>query len=456
MLFIMENLKLLLDAADLADESYEPTINKEDGKTIIQGNFPVLVNKQGNTLFIAFRGTRASLYKPLESIKNMIVNCSSSDFLGENTSLAEFPTFNKYLSVEALKLTGHAGYMAELNEYYTLIIDEIELYRGLIIDIVICGHSAGGGLGTLFYYIYNNDISIDKKIRIKNTISFGSPRVIRDNYANIELYTKSCPDLLRVFNANDLVPYLPLKNKSEYGGSLISGFTHVGTPVPLDTNVKVNNLNSLILQVIRGNKAVYNQIIKNYSLDELRENEIMGLITSDKYLGIMTQSLFTCYEKVGVKEDVTDDLILSYTQVLLEDTQSLLDYSLKCDLAQPLGISEILKANNIYNSDTAENIGITGMIASLLGFSKINVKSHEMKTYIENIELLERFEIDTGFSAKRDPERAEYYIPPEPIEPTTRKIFIDLVAEVLKDVDSGKIQGMIEIDESQLPALIEY
>ena len=452
----MEDLKLLLDSADLADEAYDPTINKEVGKTIIEGNFPVLINKQGNTLFIAFRGTRASLYKPLESIKNMIANCSSSDFLGENTALSEFPTFNKYLSVDALKLTGHAGYMQQLNEYYTLIIDEIELYRGLITDIVVCGHSAGGGLGTLFYYIYNNDISIDKKIPIKNTISFGAPRVIRDNDANIELYTKSCPDLLRVFNANDLVPYLPLKNKSEYGGSLISGFTHVGTPVPLDTNIKVNNLNTLILQVIRGNKSVYNQIIKNYSLDELRENEIMGLITSDKYLGIMTQSLFTCYEKVGVKEGVTDDLILSYTQVLLEDTQALLDYSLKCDLAEPLGISEILKVNNIYNSDTAENIGITGMISSLLGFSKINVKSHEMKTYIENIELLERFEIDTGFSAKRDPESTEYYIPPVPVEPTTRKIFIDLVAEVLKDVDSGKIQGMIEIDESELPALIQY
>ena len=452
----MEDLKLLLDSADLADEAYDPTINKEVGKTIIEGNFPVLINKQGNTLFIAFRGTRASLYKPLESIKNMIVNCSSSDFLGENTALSEFPTFNKYLSVDALKLTGHAGYMQQLNEYYTLIIDEIELYRGLITDIVVCGHSAGGGLGTLFYYIYNNDISIDKKIPIKNTISFGAPRVIRDNDANIELYTKSCPDLLRVFNANDLVPYLPLKNKSEYGGSLISGFTHVGTPVPLDTNIKVNNLNTLILQVIRGNKSVYNQIIKNYSLDELRENEIMGLITSDKYLGIMTQSLFTCYEKVGVKEGVTDDLILSYTQVLLEDTQALLDYSLKCDLAEPLGISEILKVNNIYNSDTAENIGITGMISSLLGFSKINVKSHEMKTYIENIELLERFEIDTGFSAKRDPESTEYYIPPVPVEPTTRKIFIDLVSEVLKDLESGKIQGMIEIDESELPALIEY
>ena len=452
----MEDLKLLLDSADLADEAYDPTINKEVGKTIIEGNFPVLINKQGNTLFIAFRGTRASLYKPLESIKNMIVNCSSSDFLGENTALSEFPTFNKYLSVDALKLTGHAGYMQQLNEYYTLIIDEIELYRGLITDIVVCGHSAGGGLGTLFYYIYNNDISIDKKIPIKNTISFGAPRVIRDNDANIELYTKSCPDLLRVFNANDLVPYLPLKNKSEYGGSLISGFTHVGTPVPLDTNIKVNNLNTLILQVIRGNKSVYNQIIKNYSLDELRENEIMGLITSDKYLGIMTQSLFTCYEKVGVKEGVTDDLILSYTQVLLEDTQALLDYSLKCSLAEPLGITEILLANNIYNSDMAENIGITGMISSLLGFSKINVKSHEMKTYIENIELLERFEIDTGFSAKRDPESTEYYIPPVPVEPTTRKIFIDLVAEVLKDVDSGKIQGMIEIDESELPALIQY
>ena len=451
----MEQLKLLLDAADLSQEAYDPTINMEVGKTVVEGNFPVLINKQGNTLFIAFRGTRASLYSPLESIKNMIVNCSSSDFLGENTSLAEFPIFNKYLSIEALKLTGHSGYMKELNDYYTLIIDEIELYRGLVSDIVVTGHSAGGGLGTLFYYIYNRDNSIDNKIPIKNTISFGAPRVIRDNQANIELYTNACPNLLRVFNANDLVPYLPLKNKSEFAGSLISGFTHVGTPVPLDTNVKVNNLNSLIIQVIRGNKSVYNQIIKNYSLDELRENEIIGLITSDKYLGIMTESLFTCYQKVGVKQSITDDLLLTYTQALLEDTQSLLDYSLKCSLAEPLGITEILLANNIYNSDTAENIGITGMVSSLLGFSKINVKSHEMDTYIENIELLERIEIDTGFT-KIDTERTEYYIPPVPVEPTVSKIFIDLVAEVLQDLDSGKIQGMIEIDESELPSLIEY
>jgi hypothetical protein len=451
----MEQLKLLLDAADLSQESYDPTINKEVGKTIVEGNFPVLINKQGNTLFIAFRGTRASLYNPLESIRNMIANCSSSDFLGENTALSEFPVFNKYLSIEALKLTGHSGYMQQLNDYYTLIIDEIELYRGLVSDIVVTGHSAGGGLGTLFYYIYNKDNSIDNKIPIKNTISFGAPRVIRDIDANIELYTKACPDLLRVFNANDLVPYLPLKNKSEFAGSLISGFTHVGTPVPLDTNVKVNNLNTLILQVIRGNKSVYNQIIKNYSLDELRENEIIGLITSDKYLGVMTESLFTCYQKVGVKQSMTDDVLLTYTQALLEDTQSLLDYSLKCSLAEPLGITEILLANNIYNSDTAENIGVTGMVASLLGFSKINVKSHEMDTYIENLELLERIEIDTGFT-KIDTERMEYYIPPVPVEPTVSKIFIDLVAEVLQDLDSGKIQGMIEIDESELPALIQY
>ena len=78
-----------------------------------------------------------------------------------------------------------------------------------------------------------------------------------------------------------------------------------------------------------------------------------------------------------------------------------------------------------------------------------------MKTYIENIELLERFEIDRGFTP-RIPESTEYYIPPVPVEPTTRKIFIDLVAEVLKVVDSGKIQGMIEIDESELPSLIQY
>jgi hypothetical protein len=238
-----------------------------------------------------------------------------------------------------------------------------------------------------------------------------------------------------------------------------SGFTHVGTPIPMDSNVDFNSLNTLILQVLRGNKEVYSEIFKKYSFDELRQNEILGLITSDKYLGVLGESLFQCFKSVGVRKDVSDEMIISSTTELLSNSQKILDYSLKCNLAKPLGIEEILKENNIYVSEIQEDIGIGAIYGSLMKYNKLGVEAHDLEKYRENASIFEKMEFERGFSILNRGEKDDeirYNIPKEPIPVSRANVFSELMNRILDDMERGELVGVIDIDESELPLLISY
>lgn len=440
----------------LCQEAYDPTATTD----LLEGEFPVIFRKLGNTLFVCFRGTRndfSTLKSSLESIKNMIVDCAVGDVLGEDTSLAEFDVFNSRLDDLEVKLTGHAGFIGELSKYYLDIKTKISQYYGDATNIVFSGHSAGGALATLMNYVYVNDTFIEDKLPVYYTITYGSPRVIRDTIDNKDLYNKACPNVMRCFNANDIVTYIPFNKPSPYVGSLGSGFTHVGKPIPMDTNIEKNSLNALILQVLRGNKGVFSEILKRYTFDELRENNFIGLITSDRYLGLTANSMFECFTKVGVNRDVSDEMIKASTNRLLTDSQQILDYSLKCDLTQPLGISEILKQNNIFDSDIQEDIGVSSIYGSLMGYNKLSVEAHDLKKYRENADKFEKLELSTGTTFwNKERETDQYPLPTEPDPITINKVYINLIGEIVKDLESGKIVGAIPIAEDELPVMIEY
>jgi len=443
---------------DLCKESYEP---QTKGKDLLEGEFPIIFRQFGNTLYVAIRGTKndfSSLQSSLESIRNMIIDCSAGDLLGEDTKLSEFEEFALDLKQDKSQLTGHAGFMKELSKYYFEIKEKINSYYGAVKHLVFTGHSAGGAIATLLYYVYMNDFRIEDKIPVYYTITYGAPRVIRDTIDNIDLFNISCPKLFRCFNANDIVTYIPFRKKSSYLGSIGSGFVHLGKPIPMDTNIENNSLNALILQVLRGDKDIYSEIFTKYTFDELRENEIIGLITSDKYLGLIGDSIFECYKKVGVKEDVSDEMIKAQTTKILFDSQKILDYSLKCDLAKPLGIDEILKQNDIFDGDTQRDIGISGIFGSLMKYNKLGVKAHDLNMYRENANKLEKRQFDTGKSFLDDlsETEVEYPLPTKPIPITTSKVYVNLMNRIMDDINKGKLIGAVDIEEKNLPAIIKY
>ena len=436
---------------DLCKESYEP---QTLGKDFLDGEFPIIFRKIGTTLYIAVRGTKndfSTLTTSLESIKNMIVDCSVGDLLGENTKLKDFEEFKTDLPDAKGQLTGHAGFIKELAKYYFEIKEKMNGFYGTVTNCVMTGHSAGGALATLLYYVYSCDMMIKNRIPVYYTISYGSPRVIRDSPQNIELFNKSCPKMIRCFNINDIVTYIPLKNPSSYIGSLGSGFVHLGQPIPMDSNIEKNSLNGLILNVLRGNKEIYNEIFDKYTFDELRDNEILGLITSNDYLGLVGNCMFQCYQKVGVKENVGDEVIKAQASKILFDSQKILDYSLKCDLAQPLGINEILKQNNIFSSDTQQDVGISGIYGSLMKYNKLSVEAHDLDKYKTNASILEKMELDTNtsFWDNDTKEGKEYFIP------TNVNVFSinELVDKVMED---KTIVGGADLDglDVELPAPI--
>jgi hypothetical protein len=106
-----------------------------------------------------------------------------------------------------------------VGDTYDAIDTALENLQGETTDIVVCGHSLGGAVATLYAY------SIKKHYPHYNlkATTIGSPRV--GNKAFKENYDSSGIDTLRIVHNNDLVTHTPYV-----------GFQHVNYQVRLDTN----------------------------------------------------------------------------------------------------------------------------------------------------------------------------------------------------------------------------
>jgi hypothetical protein len=446
---------LFIETLGLCEDSYEPESAYDVDKYFIKGEFPVLFHLDGDTLYIVFRGTSRSMKSwedGVNSISNMITDLSTWDGTGLDQKLNKYDIFKAILSEEIANFGVHGGFAKTLSKYYQEIRTEIDKYSTTVNHIVFTGHSAGGALATLCYYVYQNDRNTKDKLPVEYTVTYGSPRCIINDQNNINKFNATCPNMLRVFNINDIVSYLPFNKGSFFLKNIANGFVHVGKPFPLDSNVDENSLNALVLLVLKGQKDKYKQLIKNFTLDEIRENQIIKLITSDKYLSILSDCLFQCYSNVGVREKLPDEMITIYTQELYSNSKNILDYAEKCNLVEPLFISDILKQNQIGETPEQENIAISSIAGALMGFNQITVESHLFPKYYENIDKLVQREVKfkKSFLDPLEEEDETYIIPPVPIPVTPEKISIDLMALIEKDIESGYIQGLTNGESGNL------
>ena len=106
-----------------------------------------------------------------------------------------------------------------LGDTYDAIDTALEDLQGEATDIIVCGHSLGGAIATLYAH------SIKKHYPEYNikSVTIGSPRV--GNKVFKENYDKSEIDTLRIVHNNDLVTHTPY-----------IGFYHVNYQVRLDNN----------------------------------------------------------------------------------------------------------------------------------------------------------------------------------------------------------------------------
>lgn len=140
-----------------------------------------------------------------------------------------------------------------VGDTYDAIDTALENLQGETTDIVVCGHSLGGAVATLYAH------SIKKHYPHYNIkcVTIGSPRVgnkvFKDNYDSYEI------DTLRVVHNNDLVTHTPY-----------IGFQHVNYQLRLDSDGNVlkrdTSLNAfwLYLKAIFSGKNVMDHMGDGY------------------------------------------------------------------------------------------------------------------------------------------------------------------------------------------------
>jgi len=139
---------------------------------------------------------------------------------------------------------------------------------------------------------------------------------------------------------------------------------------------------------------------------------------------------------------VPDEMLLYYTRNLANESEKLLDYALKCDLLEPLTISDMIKSNNIGENEDQENVTIASLGGVLLGFSKLSVADHLFPKYRENINMRINREVFNRTPFLEPFEYESAY--PKPV--TAQSVEVDLLASIQEDIDRGYIMGVTTSD----------
>ena len=177
---------------------------------------------------------------------------------------------------------------------------------------------------------------------------------------------------------------------------------------------------------------------------------------SKKYLSQLAECIFTAFKNLQVKGGPTNlalqDGYLNQLSKNLKDKNS---YAEKTDLVKDFYIEKILLSNPAGETAAQENFTILGITSSILGFGNLSAEAHALTLYENNITKLINREVDTRIPIDSPIENGKFNVPLSPIVPTEYLILKQLEDEIMNEIATGKIVGMInDIDEGDL--LIEY
>ena len=371
-----------------------------------QFNVPVLFFISQRVLYIGFRGT--------DSISNVLTDLTTADIpLFKNNTNSNFlydhPPFDKLPDGKG-KIEFFLGVILSLKQSYKFIVDKIRVLDHNISNIVLCGHSLGGAMAQLFTYIYNSE---NHKIPIAHLVTYGQPRILINEPKYIIMFNDTVKHYHRVWGTLDPVPYVPFKKKVTIdkllGSNIISGYTHVGNSFNVAGNIVNNDINLLLYEILKGNKENIEMLLADKSL--LQNSKLLKFMLSDKYLELQLDSFYKCLEEVEVKEEITDVQLSGLILELQKDTTKLLNYSDKCELLKPFGLSEILKANPIGDDLDEDNFTIAAIGGSAISMNRLTSKAHKLEYYHEQIDILISRQIDEKIPIFETIDKVDFYEP---------------------------------------------
>ena len=253
------------------------------------------------------------------------------DEVGTESSqmLADYDLFDEILNGDRSELQAHAGIIEYVHRKYYGIRQELRTFYHSIDSVIICGDGVGGASAQLFYYIYANDIRQSRKVKIEKCVSYGAPRFI----LTPELYyTDKTQDLLRVYNKEDILPFL-LLNRPVDDAVIPDGFQHVGTQMCLDGEDTDHNANRFIARIIRSSSAI---------VSALFDVRAFAFIMSPTYQVVIMNCLIESMKGAKMGVGLTELQMKGLVGGVKKRIEEASTYTDKCEELRPFGIADYM------------------------------------------------------------------------------------------------------------------